>query len=47
MNKYIFLGRLVKDPEARNTTTGTAVATFTIAVNRKFNKNGRKTVRLF
>ena len=38
MNKYIFLGRLVKDPEARNTTTGTAVATFTIAVNRKYNK---------
>ena len=48
MNKYIFLGRLVKDPEARNTTTGTAVATFTIAVNRKYNKpNEEKQVDFF
>lgn len=38
MNKFQFMGRLTKEPEARNTTTGTAVATFTLAVNRKFNK---------
>lgn len=42
MNKFIFLGRLTKDPEARNTTTGTAVATFTLAVNRKFAKDGEE-----
>lgn len=42
MNKFQFMGRLTKDPEARNTTNGTAVATFTIAVNRKYTKNNEK-----
>lgn len=41
MNKVILIGRLTKDPEIRNTTSGMAVAAFSIAVNRNFkNKEG-------
>ncbi len=39
MNKFVGIGRLTKDPELRFTPgNGTAVATFTIAVDRKFKK---------
>ena len=34
MNKIVLLGRLVKDPEVRYTTTEKAVCQFTLAVNR-------------
>jgi single-strand DNA-binding protein len=34
MNVSILIGRLVKDPELKYTPTGTAVATFTIAVDK-------------
>ena len=41
MNKIILMGRLTKDPELRYTQSGSAVASFTLAVNRKFtNQNG-------
>jgi len=33
MNKVILKGRLVRDPEMRYTTTGKAIASFTLAVN--------------
>ena len=36
MNKSILMGRLVRDPELRHTQTGTAVASFTLAVDRDF-----------
>jgi single-strand DNA-binding protein len=43
MNKVILVGRLCRDPELKNTTTGRAVATFTLAVDRRFkNKDGQK-----
>lgn len=43
MNKVILMGRLTRDPEVKNTTTGKAVATFTLAVDRRFkNKDGQK-----
>ena len=42
MNKAILLGRLVKDPELRYTASGTAVATFTLAVDRRFQKQGEE-----
>lgn len=43
MNKTILLGRLTKDVEVRYTqTTNTAVASFTIAVNRRFTKEGEQ-----
>lgn len=36
MNKVILAGRLTKNPEIRYTQTGKAVASFTLAVNRRF-----------
>ena len=42
MNKVNLLGRLVKDPELRYTTSGTAVASFTLAVDRRFQKQGEE-----
>ena len=43
MNKVILIGRLTKDPELRYTQSGTGVATFTLAVNRRFsNQNGER-----
>src|SRR5690625_6970842 len=36
MNRTILVGRLTRDPDLRYTPTGTAVANFTIAVNRPF-----------
>ena len=35
MNKTITMGRLVRDPEARSSST-TSIANFTLAVDRKF-----------
>ena len=43
LNRIICIGRLTKDPELRHTQSGTAVASFTIAVDRDFkNQNGEK-----
>lgn len=36
MNKVILMGRLTKDPELRTTSNGTPVASFSLAVNRRF-----------
>lgn len=42
MNKVVLIGRLTKDPELKFTQgTGTAVCTFTMAVNRRFKKEGQ------
>lgn len=38
LNRIILIGRLTRDPELRYTPNGTAVAKFTLAINRKFNK---------
>ena len=38
MNHVSLIGRLTKDPEVRYTQSGTAVCTFTLAVDRKFAK---------
>ena len=41
MNKVILMGRLTKDPELKYTqSSNIAVCTFTLAVNRKFAKEG-------
>jgi single-strand DNA-binding protein len=42
MNKVILMGRLVADPELKQTATDVSVATFTIAVNRRFAKEGQQ-----
>lgn len=36
INNVVLVGRLTKDPDLRYTGNGTAVATFTLAVNRNF-----------
>ena len=41
MNKVILMGRLTKDVEMRQTPTGVSVARFTMAVNRRFSKEGQ------
>jgi single-strand DNA-binding protein len=38
LNRVILIGRLTRDPELRYTPNGTAVASFTVAVNRKFKR---------
>lgn len=43
MNKVILMGRLTKDPEVRYTqATNTMVTSFTLAVNRRFVKQGEE-----
>lgn len=36
LNHIVLMGRLTRDPELRHTGTGTAVASFTLAVDRDF-----------
>lgn len=36
LNKIVIMGRLTRDPELRHTQSGTAVASFTLAVDRDF-----------
>lgn len=36
LNKIFIMGRLARDPELRHTQSGTAVASFTLAVDRDF-----------
>ena len=40
LNHIVLMGRLTRDPELRRTQTGTAVASFTIAVDRDFSSQG-------
>ena len=42
MNKVILMGRLTRDPEVRYSQgdTPTAFARYTLAVDRRFNRNG-------
>ena len=44
MNKIILIGRLTRDPEIRYSTNdnNTAIARYTLAVNRPFRKNGEQ-----
>lgn len=43
LNKIIIMGRLTRDPELRRTPSGTAVASFSLAVERDFKgQNGER-----
>lgn len=42
MNKVIFMGRLVADPEFSQTQGGTSVCKFRIAVDRAYSKDGQE-----
>ena len=41
-NKVILMGRLTADPEAKQTQSGTAVTSFTLAVDRRYNSGEEK-----
>lgn len=44
INRVVLVGRLTRDPELRRTQNGTAVASFTLAIdNRIKDENGNKT----
>lgn len=42
MNSVVLIGRLTKDPEIRYTRDQTAVATFTVAIDRPVKKDAEK-----
>ncbi|WP_326717128.1 single-stranded DNA-binding protein [Vagococcus jeotgali] len=43
INNVVLVGRLTRDPDLRYTSNGSAVATFTLAVNRNFtNQSGER-----
>ena len=44
LNRIILMGRLTRDPELRRTSSGTAVTSFSLAVDRDF-KIGRASCR--
>lgn len=40
MNKVILMGRLTRDPEVRYSNGGTSIARFSLAVDRRFKREG-------
>ena len=40
LNRIVLMGRLTRDPELRHTGNGTAVASFSLAVDRDFKSQG-------
>lgn len=42
MNNVALIGRLTRDPEVRMTTSNTAVGRYTLAVDRRFKKEGEQ-----
>ena len=42
INNVVLMGRLVATPELRNTQTGLAVTSFTIAVDRSYVRQGEQ-----
>lgn len=47
MNKVILMGRLTRDPEISSSTSGTTFARFSIAVDRKFSREGEADADFF
>ena len=47
LNSVVMMGRLVADPELRTTPNGASVASFTIAVDRPFQRSGAEKVTDF
>ena len=43
MNKVILMGRLTKDPEVRTAQSGTQIARYTLAVDRRFGRTEEQT----
>ena len=40
MNKVLLIGRLTRDPEIKISQSGTAIARYTLAVDRRFKQDG-------
>ena len=47
MNKVIMMGRLTKDPEIRSTQDGKTIARFSLAVDRRFKREGEADADFF
>ena len=47
LNKVILGGRLTADPELKQTPSGVSVAQFSLAVNRKYQKDGEQQADFF
>jgi len=47
MNLVTLVGRLARDMELRSTNTGKAVGNFSVAVDRRFKKDGQPTADFF
>ena len=47
LNSVVFMGRLTADPELRTTPNGVSVTSFTIAVDRPFQRSGNERVADF
>lgn len=43
MNKVMLIGRLVRDPDVKTSQSGVVVARYTLAVDRRFKKDGEQT----
>lgn len=42
LNRIVLMGRLTANPELKSTTTGKSVTSFSIAVERNYNKPGEE-----
>lgn len=42
INNAVIMGRIVADPELRTTANGTSVTSFTVAIDRRFSKQGEE-----
>lgn len=47
MNRVVLVGRLTRDPELRRTTSGTAVTSFSLAVDNRPGRDGEKSASFF
>lgn len=47
MNKVILIGNLTRDPESGSTQSGVQYCRFSIAVNRRFNRDGNESADFF
>lgn len=47
MNIITIMGRLTKDPEISSSTSGTTYARYTVAVDRKYKKEGQQNTDFF
>lgn len=47
MNKWIGMGRLTRDPEVRYSQSGSAVTNFSVAIDRRYKRDGETTADFF